>query len=82
MNQTQPIGPSGFTLGGDSVTITYNLAPNPYAVLHVGSALTLHATPGVTDPATLLELAARAAEAAGWLQYQAEKAQAGELNAA
>lgn len=70
------------TLGGDSVTTTYTLAPTPFAVIHVGAPLTLHVTPGVTDPATLLELAAQAIEAAGWLQRQTETAQAGELDAA
>ncbi|RCH70536.1 hypothetical protein DT019_03330 [Streptomyces sp. SDr-06] len=80
MNRTRPTGPIAFALGGDSVTASYSIAPSPYAILHVGSALTLHATPGVADPAVLRDLAAKASEIANWLEQ--DSVEAGELDAA
>jgi hypothetical protein len=74
------ICPVGVNLRTGSVTTTYTLAPSPYAVLHIGSAVTLHARPEDTDPAVLRDLAAHATDIANWLEKQ--NAKAGELDAA
>ncbi|MFD9630145.1 hypothetical protein [Streptomyces violascens] len=77
---TNIIGPIGVNLGAARVTAAYYTAPTPYAVLHIGSTITLHARPGDTEPATLRDLAAKAAEIANWLEQ--DSAKAGEINAA
>lgn len=77
---TNIIGPIGVNLGAARATAAYYLAPTPYAVLHIGSTITLHARPGDTDPATLRDLAAKATEIADWLEQHSAKA--GELDVA
>lgn len=80
MNKTRIIGPQGFALGDDPVDVSYALGlDGPYAVIHIGTALTFHANE-YTDPDTLRQLADCALETASWLEAQTAKT--GELNAA
>ncbi|MEV8523226.1 hypothetical protein AB0451_03560 [Streptomyces sp. NPDC052000] len=80
MSKSRITGPIGLALGDDCVGISYALGlDGPYAVIHVGDAISLHANRH-TDPYMLRQLAERALETASWLDAQSAKT--GELNAA
>lgn len=81
MNQTRISGPISVDLGADRVTASFQQVPSgPFALLHIAGVIRFHAVPGLTDPDTLRDLAAKATEIANWLEQQT--ASGGELDAA